>query len=96
VSLCRERATYLFGASSDEHREPMAPYALQWAAIQLARALGCSTYDLYGIAPTQEPHPLVGVRRFKPGFGGRMIHRAGSWDFPLDPAAYEPFRAHDG
>jgi lipid II:glycine glycyltransferase (peptidoglycan interpeptide bridge formation enzyme) len=95
VSLCQDRATYLFGASSDEHRERMASYALQWTAIQLARARGCTSYDLYGIAPTQQLHPLTGVRRFKAGFGGRVVHRAGSWDFPLDPDAYERFRAHE-
>ncbi|MCW5803877.1 MAG: peptidoglycan bridge formation glycyltransferase FemA/FemB family protein [Deltaproteobacteria bacterium] len=95
LSLCRDRATYLFGASSDHHRERMAPYGIQWGAIQLARARGCATYDLYGIAPTHHVHPLAGVRRFKAGFGGRLTHRAGSWDFPLDPVVYERFRAHE-
>jgi lipid II:glycine glycyltransferase (peptidoglycan interpeptide bridge formation enzyme) len=95
LSLCEDQATYLFGASSDRHRERMGAYAIQWAAIQLARGRGCTTYDLYGIAPNQQLHPLAGVRRFKAGFGGRIVHRAGSWDFPLDPIAYERFRAHE-
>ncbi|NVB84581.1 MAG: peptidoglycan bridge formation glycyltransferase FemA/FemB family protein [Kofleriaceae bacterium] len=95
VSLCRDRATYLFGASSDEHRERMASYAIQWTAIRIARSRGCTSYDLYGIAPTHQLHPLAGVRRFKAGFGGRVVHRAGSWDFPLDSIAYERFRAHE-
>lgn len=95
LSLCRDRATYLFGASSDEHRERMPSYAVQWEAIRFARARGCATYDLYGIAPSQQLHPLAGVRRFKAGFGGRVVHRAGCWDFPLDADAYERFRAHE-
>ena len=95
-SLCRGRATYLFGASAYEKRHLMAPYAVQWSAIQIARARGCTSYDLYGVAPTLDSmHPLAGVRRFKSGFGGEIVHRAGSWDFPLDPDTYEQFRAYE-
>jgi lipid II:glycine glycyltransferase (peptidoglycan interpeptide bridge formation enzyme) len=61
----------------------MAPYALQWQAIQDARAAGCTEYDLYGIPPREDPaHPMAGLYRFKTGFGGRIIHRSGSWDYP--------------
>ena len=42
-------ATYLYGASGDEHRNLMPAYALQWAAIRAARESGCSSYDFYGI-----------------------------------------------
>jgi lipid II:glycine glycyltransferase (peptidoglycan interpeptide bridge formation enzyme) len=30
--------------------------------------------------------------RFKTGFGGKMIHRNGTWDYPFDEQAYASFR----
>ncbi len=42
-------AWYLWGASGNSHRNLMPNHALQWAAIEWARALGCTTYDLWGI-----------------------------------------------
>jgi lipid II:glycine glycyltransferase (peptidoglycan interpeptide bridge formation enzyme) len=76
-------AVYLYGASSNQKRNLMAPYALQWRAMQDARAAGSREYDLYGIPPREDPtHPMAGLYRFKTGFGGRIIHRSGSWDYP--------------
>lgn len=96
IALSGDRATYLFGASANEKRHMMAPYAVQWAAMRIARATGCTTYDLYGVAPSaDEDHPWTGIRRFKSGFGGRLIHRAGSWDFPLNPDAYAQYRTFE-
>jgi lipid II:glycine glycyltransferase (peptidoglycan interpeptide bridge formation enzyme) len=95
VTLFRgERAVYLYGASSDEKRNLMPAYALQWAAMRAAKAAGCLEYDLFGIPPTADPdHPMAGLYRFKTGFGGKIAHRAGSWDYPLRGVAYSCFRA---
>jgi lipid II:glycine glycyltransferase (peptidoglycan interpeptide bridge formation enzyme) len=77
---------YLYGASSDHQRQLMAPYSLQWKAMQDAKAKGCIVYDLFGISPTDDPtHPMAGLYRFKTGFGGRIIHRPGSWDYAYHP-----------
>lgn len=87
------QAVYLYGASSNEKRNLMPAYALQWAAIRAAREAGCAEYDFYGIPPTDSPdHPMAGLYRFKTGFGGRIAHRGGSWDYPLKPLLYEAFR----
>jgi peptidoglycan pentaglycine glycine transferase (the first glycine) len=79
------KAIYLAGASSDTHREHMPTYALQYAALQWARDVGCTHYDLWGIPPTDEPPDaaqgerrnvrdgLWGVYRFKQGFGGEVV-----------------------
>ena len=89
LSSSADRATYLYGASSGEERNLMAPYALQWEAIRQARKTGCTSYDLFGIAPRPDPeHPMYGLFRFKSGFGGTMIHRQGAWDYPYDERAY--------
>ncbi|MDR3145018.1 MAG: peptidoglycan bridge formation glycyltransferase FemA/FemB family protein, partial [Treponema sp.] len=81
-------AVYLYGASSGRKRNLMAPYLLQWRAMGDARAAGCLRYDLFGIPPGEDPlHPMAGLYRFKTGFGGRIIHRPGSWDYPCRPLA---------
>jgi len=86
-------ATYLYGASSDQHRNLMPAYALQWAAIRAAREAGCSTYDFYGIPPIDDPaHAMSGLYRFKTGFGGEIRHYTGAWDYVLLPATYTAFR----
>ncbi|MBL9016598.1 MAG: peptidoglycan bridge formation glycyltransferase FemA/FemB family protein [Myxococcales bacterium] len=89
LALTPARASYLYGASTRAHRELMGSYALQWAAIRTAKAHGCREYDLLGAAPRGDAaHPLAGVHRFKAGFGGRLLHREGCWDFPFDGATY--------
>lgn len=80
------QAVYLYGASSNEHRNLMAPYALQWAAMRDCRDRGAVEYDLFGIPPTNDPeHPMHGLYRFKNGFGGDRVHRHGAWDQVLEP-----------
>ena len=96
LALSGHRATYLYGASSDLGRDAMASYALQWAGMRLAKAAGALEYDLFGCAPRPDPeHPLYGLWRFKTGFGGKLVHRQGCWDYPLDPSTYELWRAHE-
>ena len=94
VTLFRGReAVYLYGASSDKKRSLMAPYALQLKAMEDAKEAGCELYDLFGIPPDEDPsHPMAGLYRFKTGFGGKIVHRPGSWDFPYRPLVYRLFR----
>ncbi|MFZ5942236.1 MAG: lipid II:glycine glycyltransferase FemX [Bacteroidota bacterium] len=94
--LSGKRGTYLYGASSGKMRNRMATYALQWEAINMARTAGCEEYDMFGIAPNADPsHPLHGLYRFKTGFGGRVYHRMGCWDYPLIHELYRTFRASE-
>ena len=81
-----KEAIYLYGASSEKKRNLMASYALQVKAMEDAKEMGCTEYDLFGIPPKEDPsHPMAGLYRFKTGFGGRIIHRPGSWDYPYRP-----------
>ena len=95
ITLFRGReAVYLYGASSDKKRNLMSTYALQLNAMEDAKANGCLEYDLFGIPPSEDPsHPMAGLYRFKTGFGGKIIHRPGSWDYPSRPILYRLFRA---
>jgi peptidoglycan pentaglycine glycine transferase (the first glycine) len=83
------RAYYFYGMSTERHRDYMPTYLLQWKAIQVARELGCTVYDLWG-APDDfnESDALWGVFRFKEGLGGRVIRTIGAWDFPARPGLY--------
>lgn len=94
--LSSGRASYLYGASSDMHRNLMAPYALQWRAIQIAKEYGCYQYDMFGVSPNSDTnHPLSGLYRFKSGFGGDMFHSLGCWDYPFDSEKYNLFRTNE-
>mgnify|MGYP000927266692 FL=1 len=78
LSICRGTASYLHGASSDRHRDLMAPAAGSWASIRLARTRGCARYDLCGLPPRPDPpHSLAGLYRFQTGIGGRIVPRHG-------------------
>ncbi|MDR1802339.1 MAG: peptidoglycan bridge formation glycyltransferase FemA/FemB family protein [Treponema sp.] len=93
VTLFREHmAVYLYGASSGSKRNLMAPYALQVLAMEDAKASGCVEYDLYGIPPNSEPsHPMAGLYLFKTGFGGKIVHRPGCWDYPCYNLLYHVY-----
>lgn len=94
VLMRKDEATYLYGASSDRNRALMPAYALQWNAMRDAKSAGCLRYDLFGIAPTDDPaHPMAGLYRFKTGFGGCLLKRSGSWDYVYRPIAAAAFRS---
>jgi peptidoglycan pentaglycine glycine transferase (the first glycine) len=81
------RAWYMYGASSDQRREWMPNYLLQWEAMRWARQRECIAYDLWG-APNElrEEDPMWGVYRFKAGFGGHFVRHIGAFDYaPLRP-----------
>lgn len=83
---------YFYGASANEERERMPNYALQWAAIQWAKAQGCTTYDFWG-APTtfSEADSLWGVYEFKRGFRGTVTRTLGAWDYTPSGLLYRSF-----
>lgn len=66
--------TYYYGASDHTHRKYMAPYLLQWHAIQDAKNKGFKYYDFLGIADPYNPKdPLQGVTNFKTKFSKNII-----------------------
>jgi lipid II:glycine glycyltransferase (peptidoglycan interpeptide bridge formation enzyme) len=79
-------AYYLFGGSSDRKRELMPNYLLHWQAMLDFRALGCDTYDWWGIPEEPAPdHPWFGLYRFKTGFGGETVRYVGLYEHVLRP-----------
>jgi len=45
-------ASYLYGGTSREHKNVMAPYVAHWEAILEAKRRGCTKYDLLAVAPS--------------------------------------------
>ncbi|MBI2050943.1 MAG: peptidoglycan bridge formation glycyltransferase FemA/FemB family protein [Parcubacteria group bacterium] len=85
IILYGDTATYTHGASSNEHRETMAPYLLHWRIIQELKKQGIRHYDLWGINPADESHRAYkkswqGISRFKEGFGGAAACYPNSFD----------------
>jgi lipid II:glycine glycyltransferase (peptidoglycan interpeptide bridge formation enzyme) len=77
ILFLENTAIYFYGASANEYRELMAPYLLQWTAIQEAKKRGLKYYDFLGIADPNNPKDqLAGVTEFKRKFGGENIR---SW-----------------
>lgn len=86
--------TYLHGASSNLHRNVMAPYALHWYLIQDAKKKGFKKFDFWGVAPEDAPddHPWRGVTRYKAGYGGEVVSMPGTFDLPIKHMWYETYK----
>jgi lipid II:glycine glycyltransferase (peptidoglycan interpeptide bridge formation enzyme) len=87
VAFFGNTATYVHGASSNKHRNLMAPYGLQWQSIKTAKELGCRFYDFFGIDEEKWP----GVTRFKKGFGGEAVDYPGTFDLVFDSFKYRTY-----
>ena len=92
------RAYYLYGASTDEERNRMPTYLIQWEAMKWAKSHGCEEYDLWGIPDEEEAtleaefekrhDGLWGVYRFKRGFGGELKRAIQAMDRVYNPFLY--------
>ena len=89
-----ESAWYMYGASSQAHRNAMPNYLLQWEAIRQAKDLGCSRYDMWGAPDTfDQSQAMWGVYRFKTGFGGETWRGLGAYDFAPSKPIYNFYTA---
>jgi lipid II:glycine glycyltransferase (peptidoglycan interpeptide bridge formation enzyme) len=84
-----DKAWYLYGASSNRHRNVMPNYLLQWTMILWAREQGCTMYDFRGVpGDLDEKNPLYGLYRFKKGFNGTFTEFIGEYDRVYSPFYY--------
>ncbi len=85
---------YLYGASSNRHRNLMPNYLLQWTGIKEAIAAGHDVYDFRGVSGVvDENHPQYGLYRFKKGFGAEFIEFIGEIYLPFKPLKYKMYKA---
>jgi len=103
------QAWYMYGASSNEERQRMPNHLLQWEAMRWAKALGCESYDLWGIPDVDQSQVgsdvvqaeedgvlsqgMGGLYRFKRGFGGREVRYVGAYDYVYSTPLYRLFTA---
>jgi len=97
---------YLYGASTNEERNRMPAYLLQWEAMRWAKRRGAEVYDLWGIPDENEDfleanfetrnNGLWGVYRFKRGFGGEIKRAAMPLDKVFRPLLYYSYLAASG
>ena len=88
VGLMAKQAIYLYGASSNEHRQLMPNYLLHWEAIRWAKGEDAKTYDFWGIPETDDQdEAMAGVYRFKSGWGGRVVRFPGNYEYAYHPLA---------
>jgi peptidoglycan pentaglycine glycine transferase (the first glycine) len=98
VARYGHRAYYLYGASTDEERNRMPAYLLQWEAMRWAKVYRCEEYDLWGVPDEEETmleakfetrhDGLWGVYRFKRGFGGEVKRAIQAMDRVYNPLLY--------
>ena len=82
-------AWYFYGMSTNNQREKMPNYLLQWEAMGKAKSHGCDVYDLWGAPDSFDgKDSMSGVFRFKEGLGGVLHRTIGAWDYPLKPGLY--------
>ena len=101
-----KRAWYFYGASSNQHRNLMPTYLVQWEAILWAKSKGCLEYDLWGVPDydrsvleeqfMKRTVGLWGVYRFKRGFGGEVKRSAPAWDKIYKPFLYQLYKLRMG
>ena len=86
----KNKAYYLYGGSSNQHKEVMASNLLMWEAILLAKKLGCTSFDLWGALEKNYPssHPWAGFHRFKEGYGGQHRSYLPTIDVVFQPGLY--------
>lgn len=83
---------YMYGASSNEHRNLMPNHLLQWNGIQWARSHGCWYYNFRGIPDIlEEGQELWGVYIFKRGFGGYAMRALETHDLVYQPLVYNVY-----
>lgn len=77
---------YLYGASSNEHRNLMPNYLLQFEMIKWAVERGAEIYDFRGVSGDVTPeNPLYGLYRFKKGFNGKFTEFCGELNLVYHP-----------
>lgn len=90
------KTCYLYGASSNSHRNLMPNYLLQWQGIKEAIEDKREVYDFRGVSGVvDENHPQYGLYRFKKGFGAEFTEYIGEIYIPFKKIMYFGYKLAD-
>lgn len=87
-----DKVWWLYGASSNEHRDLQPNYLLQWEAIKWTISRGCRWYDLRGGYP-DENNPLHGIFMFKKKFCRDYMEFMGEADLIISKTGFAAVNA---
>ncbi len=90
VIIYGNKTWYSYGASSNEHRNLMPNYLLQWEMIKIALKNKCDIYDLRGVPGI--PDNSNGLYRFKKGFGAVYTEFVGEVYMEFKPLRYKMYK----
>lgn len=83
-------AAYFEAASTDLNRKLPGAYLLLWTAIKDLKQQEIKRFNLWGIAPPNQPnHRYAGVTTFKTGFGGKIVEYIPAKDLVINPIKYK-------
>ncbi len=78
---CGKKTWHLYGGSSEEHKETLPNFLMQWEMMRWSIKNGCPLYDMRGVAGEGDKlTPLEGLMRFKKRFGGELLSFVGRID----------------
>ena len=80
---------YYEAASTELNRKLPGAYALLWQAMKDLKKKGVQRFNLWGIAPPNQPnHRYAGVTTFKTGFGGEIVEYVPAHDLIISRVGY--------
>lgn len=89
IIKCNGEADYFEAASTDLNRKLPGAYALQWQVMKDLKKQGIKRYNLWGIAPKDQPHHRYAkVTTFKTGFGGEITEYIHAHDIIINKTKY--------
>lgn len=85
LTFCGKKAYYLYGASSNDFRELLSNYFMQWEMIKFSKQRGCTSYDFGGISGIMsEDDKEYGLFDFKRRFNSEIHEKVGEFDYVLN------------
>lgn len=91
ILIAGQEAEYFEAASTDLNHKLPGAHALQWQIIKDLKTAKIKRYNLWGIAPPNQPHHRYAkVTTFKTGFGGKNVEFIHAHDIIINKFQYLP------
>ncbi|MES2224219.1 MAG: peptidoglycan bridge formation glycyltransferase FemA/FemB family protein [Patescibacteria group bacterium] len=88
IFLVGNVAHYVFGASSDAHKDLCAPYLVHYRAMIEAKTMGAEYYNFGAVSVGKNDKEWQGLTTFKQKFGGELKVHGQLYDLVLMPFWY--------